>query len=86
MKSTNKRMMLGGTPAAIDLSGFLIFLHASWTALFFIYSLLKRLLLVLICNFSYKELDNSHKENIDLTRVRVVNQIKHIFVRQGHRI
>ena len=40
---------------------------------FFIYSLLKRLLLVLISNFSYKELDNSHKENIGLTRVRFVN-------------
>ena len=37
-------------------------------------------------NFSYKELDTSHKENIDLLRVRFVNQIKHIFVRQGHRM
>nr|AJW30495.1 hypothetical protein FA02_0228 [Prochlorococcus marinus str. P0902-H212] len=46
--------------------------------------MLKRLLLVLISNFSYKELDNSHKENIDLTRVRLVNEVKYIFVRQGH--
>ncbi|KGG21401.1 hypothetical protein EV03_0586 [Prochlorococcus marinus str. PAC1] len=43
-------------------------------------------MLVLISNFSYKELDNSHKENIDLTRIRFVNQTRQIFVRQGHRI
>ena len=40
-------------------------------------------LLVLISNFSSEELDNSYKENFDLTRARFVDQIKNIFICQG---
>ena len=49
----------------------------------FVYSFLKRPLLVLISNFSSKELDNSYKENIDLTRTRFVDQTKQVFVHKG---